>query len=99
MIPELWSEEMAPYVRVAVAEAVARGEVLADAESYGEIAEANADHAFRIRATDLVRFIMEKASDREACATEILAHGVGAMREALFVWLGEHELPGRDGEE
>ena len=41
---------MAPYVRLAVAEAVARGEVLFDAESYGGIAEANADHAYRIRA-------------------------------------------------
>ena len=94
MTPDLWSEGMAPYVRLAVAEAVARGEVLFDADSYGEIAEANADHAYRIRATFLVRYIMAKASDPDASAAEILEHGVASMREAVLVWLGEHELPG-----
>ena len=91
--PDLWSEEMASYVRLAVAEAVARGEVLFDAESYGEIAEANADHAYRLRATLMVRCIMEKASDPQASAVIILDQGTALMREALLVWLGENELP------
>lgn len=77
--------------QLAVAVAVARGEVLFDAESCGEIAEANAGHAHRIRATLLVHYIMEKASDADASAAEILEHGVASMREALVFWLGEHE--------